>query len=98
MLGRFLIGIVRGYQLLVSPWTPPSCRFTPTCSQYAIEAIGRHGSARGAWLALRRITRCHPWGGHGFDPVPETGEGPEGAESVPEWRAGEMSANGVTPR
>ena len=71
MLGRILIGVVRGYQLLVSPWTPPSCRFTPTCSAYAIEALERHGALRGTWLALRRIGRCHPWGGHGWDPVPE---------------------------
>lgn len=72
MLGRILIGIVRGYRLLVSPWTPPSCRYTPTCSAYAIEAIERHGAVKGAWLAARRIGRCHPWGGHGYDPVPPT--------------------------
>lgn len=69
MLGRILIGAVRAYQLVVSPWTPPSCRFTPTCSHYAIEAIERFGPLRGLWLAARRIGRCHPWGGQGYDPV-----------------------------
>jgi len=70
LVGRILIGAVKGYQLMISPWTPPTCRFTPTCSSYAIEAIERHGSVRGTWLALRRIGRCHPWGGLGYDPVP----------------------------
>ena len=58
------------YQKVISPLTPPSCRFQPTCSAYAIEAIETHGVLRGGWLAVRRIARCHPWGGHGFDPVP----------------------------
>ena len=58
------------YQKVISPLTPPSCRFQPTCSAYAIEAIKTHGALRGGWLAVRRIARCHPWGGHGFDPVP----------------------------
>ena len=75
MFERFLIGVVRFYQAVISPWTPPSCRFTPTCSAYAIEAIEKHGAARGSWLAFRRIGRCHPWGGHGFDPVPRNHEG-----------------------
>lgn len=70
MLGRVLIGVIRFYQTAISPWTPPSCRYTPTCSAYAAEAIGTHGAARGGWLALRRILRCHPWGGFGYDPVP----------------------------
>lgn len=70
MLDRVLISAVRFYQVAISSWTPPSCRFAPTCSAYAIEAIQTHGSARGTWLALRRIARCHPWGGHGYDPVP----------------------------
>jgi putative membrane protein insertion efficiency factor len=70
VLGRVLIGAVRLYQLTISSWTPSSCRFTPSCSAYAIEAIERHGSLRGAWLAARRIGRCHPWGGFGYDPVP----------------------------
>ncbi len=72
MLGRILIGLVRGYRLLVSPWTPPACRYTPTCSAYAVDAIEEHGALRGVLLAVRRVARCHPWGGHGYDPVPET--------------------------
>lgn len=58
------------YRRCISPLTPPSCRFTPTCSQYAIEAIRKHGPFRGLYLAIRRILRCHPWGGSGYDPVP----------------------------
>lgn len=61
---------VRAYRLLASPWVGHSCRFQPTCSAYALEALARHGALRGGWLALRRIGRCHPWGGSGHDPVP----------------------------
>ena len=61
---------VRFYQKFISPLTPPSCRFTPTCSQYAVEALRKHGPVKGLWLAIRRILRCHPWGGSGYDPVP----------------------------
>ena len=61
---------IRFYQRAISPWLPPSCRFTPTCSQYAVEAIRKHGPVRGLWLAFRRLLRCHPWGGSGYDPVP----------------------------
>jgi uncharacterized protein len=61
---------VRAYQLFVSPLRPPSCRFLPTCSDYAIEALARHGALRGSGLALWRLARCHPWGGSGYDPVP----------------------------
>jgi putative membrane protein insertion efficiency factor len=65
---------VRAYQLLVSPLLPPSCRFWPSCSEYAAEAIRRHGALRGGGLALHRLARCHPWGGSGgYDPVPEPG-------------------------
>lgn len=67
---RALRGLIRGYQLLVSPVLGPHCRFEPTCSAYALEAVGRHGALRGGGLALRRILRCHPWGGAGYDPVP----------------------------
>jgi hypothetical protein len=66
-----LIAPIRLWQLTFSAVLPPSCRFTPSCSAYAITAIERHGVAKGLWLALRRIARCHPWGGHGHDPVPE---------------------------
>lgn len=58
------------YQHAISPLTPPSCRFTPTCSEYARQAIIKHGPIKGFWLALRRLLRCHPWGGSGYDPVP----------------------------
>ena len=65
-----LLAPIHFYRSVISPLTPPSCRFTPTCSEYAIEAIKRHGPLRGTWLAIRRILRCHPWGGSGDDPVP----------------------------
>ncbi len=70
LLSLILILPIRFYQLSISPLFPPSCRFTPTCSQYAIEAIRRPGPFKGLWLALRRLSRCHPWGGSGYDPVP----------------------------
>jgi hypothetical protein len=63
---------IRCYQLLISPLLLPSCRYLPTCSDYAVEAIGRHGALVGLGLALRRLARCHPWGGSGYDPVPAT--------------------------
>ena len=68
----FLTGIVPiyFYRVCISPLTPPSCRFTPTCSAYAVEAIKKHGPVKGLYLAVRRILRCHPWGGSGYDPVP----------------------------
>ncbi|MBO7113085.1 MAG: membrane protein insertion efficiency factor YidD [Bacteroidaceae bacterium] len=69
-IGWLLILPVRFYQKFISPLTPPSCRFTPTCSQYAIEAITKHGPIKGLWLAVRRVLRCHPGGGSGYDPVP----------------------------
>ena len=65
-----LILVVRFYQLCISPFTPPACRFTPTCSQYALEAPRKYGPLKGGWLTLRRLARCHPWGGSGYDPVP----------------------------
>ncbi|OZI06434.1 membrane protein insertion efficiency factor YidD [Siphonobacter sp. BAB-5385] len=67
---RFFIVLIRIYQGALSPYLGNSCRYTPTCSQYAIQAIEKHGPWKGGWLALRRISRCHPWGGHGHDPVP----------------------------
>ena len=66
--------VIRFYQVAISPYTPASCRFTPTCSHYAIEALEIHGLFRGGWLALKRISKCHPWGGSGFDPVPQKNE------------------------
>lgn len=70
LLARPLIWLVRAYQLAISPLLPPSCRFYPTCSCYAIEALQRHGFLKGGWLAVRRIGRCHPWHPGGDDPVP----------------------------
>jgi uncharacterized protein len=70
MIAKLLILIARGWQKGPSTILPPSCRYMPSCSAYAIEALTRYGAAKGGWLALRRIVRCHPWGGHGFDPVP----------------------------
>lgn len=62
---------VRFYRHFISPLTPPSCRYTPTCSQYAIEALQKHGPIKGIYLSAKRILSCHPWGGSGYDPVPE---------------------------
>ncbi len=65
-----VIGLIRAYQLVLSPMSPPSCRFYPSCSQYAVIAVERHGLFRGGWLALRRLGRCHPWTAGGIDDVP----------------------------
>jgi putative membrane protein insertion efficiency factor len=71
LLTLLLRGLIRSYQLLISPVLGPSCRYLPSCSDYAAEAIERHGALAGTWLAVRRLARCHPWGGSGYDPVPE---------------------------
>lgn len=68
--GLTIRGMIRTYQLVVVPILPPSCRYYPSCSHYAAEAVARHGPGRGALLAMRRLLRCHPWGGSGYDPVP----------------------------
>ena len=65
-----LIALIRVYRLLISPFFPPSCRFQPTCSQYALDAVERFGSIRGSWMAIKRILRCHPFHPGGYDPVP----------------------------
>jgi putative membrane protein insertion efficiency factor len=65
-----LRALIRGYQLLIAPLIPASCRYLPSCSAYAAEALDLHGPVKGGWLAVRRLLRCHPWGGSGFDPVP----------------------------
>lgn len=67
---KFLLGLIRAYQLLVRPWLGAHCRFYPSCSEYAAEAVALHGAAHGSWLALKRILRCHPWHPGGVDPVP----------------------------
>lgn len=64
------IGLIKLYQLIISPWLGPSCRFTPTCSQYGLEAFKKYGVFKGFWLTIKRISRCNPWGGKGYDPVP----------------------------
>ena len=70
MMRRLLMALVRGYQLLLSPWLGGSCRFEPTCSNYSLQALQQHGAAAGSYLTLRRIARCHPWCDGGHDPVP----------------------------
>jgi len=70
ILAAPLLALIWIYRHCISPFTPPSCRYTPTCSQYAVEAIRRYGPFKGSWLTLKRLARCHPWGGSGYDPVP----------------------------
>jgi putative membrane protein insertion efficiency factor len=67
----FLRVLIRAYQIFVSPFLPAHCRYWPTCSVYAMKAVREHGALSGGWLAARRVGRCHPWGGSGYDPVPE---------------------------
>lgn len=67
---RFFLLLVRGYQRFISPMSPPSCRFTPSCSQYSYEAIEKYGAIKGLWLSIRRVGRCHPWNMGGYDPIP----------------------------
>ena len=69
-LGSIFLIIIKIYQYLISPLTGAYCRFTPTCSQYGVEAIKKYGPFKGGWLTIKRIARCHPWGTHGYDPLP----------------------------
>ncbi len=71
-LAHVLRGLVLAYRYTLSPWLGQGCRFRPTCSEYALDALSLHGAVRGGWLAVRRLARCHPWGGSGWDPVPGT--------------------------
>jgi putative membrane protein insertion efficiency factor len=71
MIKRLLMGMVRGYRLVLSPWLGSACRFEPTCSAYALQALDRHGAAAGSYLTVHRLMRCHPWGAGGSDPIPE---------------------------
>jgi putative membrane protein insertion efficiency factor len=66
---QIVLFVVRAYRLLLSPYLPPSCRYQPTCSQYAEEALDKYGALKGGMIALKRISRCHPWGGSGYDPL-----------------------------
>lgn len=86
LAARVLLVGVRGYQLMLAPLFAGSCRYQPSCSHYAAEAVGRHGAVKGAWLALRRLARCHPFGSSGFDPVPETWP-PDGGLRSPRKRS-----------
>lgn len=74
LIGRLLVLAlslpIHFYRYCISPMFPPACRYTPTCSRYALEALRKHGPLKGTWLAVKRICRCHPWGGSGYDPVP----------------------------
>ena len=75
IISRFILlltyAVLRGYKLLISPLIGPRCRHLPTCSEYAEEALRKHGLVKGGWLSIKRIGRCHPWGSSGYDPVPE---------------------------
>jgi len=64
------IALIKLYQVIISPWLGPQCRYTPSCSAYGVEALKKYGLFKGGWLTLKRISRCHPWGKHGYDPVP----------------------------
>lgn len=70
IMQKGVYALIRFYQIAISPMLPPRCRYVPTCSQYAIEALKLHGLSKGVWLATKRVCRCHPFGGHGYDPVP----------------------------
>ncbi|HPD94713.1 MAG: membrane protein insertion efficiency factor YidD [Bacteroidales bacterium] len=70
LLSYIPIVLIKFYQYAISPYLPNSCRYTPTCSVYSIEALKKYGIVKGLWLSIKRISRCHPWGGHGYDPVP----------------------------
>ncbi|RIJ43231.1 membrane protein insertion efficiency factor YidD [Pontibacter oryzae] len=66
---KFILGLVWVYRNMISPMKPATCRYTPTCSQYALDAVNKYGPFKGGWMAMKRIGRCHPWGGSGYDPV-----------------------------
>jgi uncharacterized protein len=83
---------IKGYRLLISPLLPPSCRFYPSCSAYALEAVQVHGAMRGSWLAVRRLSRCHPFHAGGFDPVPPARPARERRQQV-DGEAGGMGPN-----
>jgi putative membrane protein insertion efficiency factor len=82
VLRATLIALIRLYRATLSPLMPPVCRFTPSCSAYALEAVQVHGGLKGGWLAARRLLRCRPWGGSGYDPVPPADERPDERENL----------------
>lgn len=81
ILSAFFIFLVRIYQYAISPLLGANCRYTPTCSAYTVEAIKTHGPFKGGWMGIKRISRCHPWGGHGYDPVPPKEDGKQASQS-----------------
>jgi uncharacterized protein len=82
VLARLLRGVIHVYRGTLSPLLPRACRFEPSCSAYGLEALGTHGAGRGSWLTLKRLCRCHPWGGYGYDPVPPVSGLPPGRFSA----------------
>ncbi|MEE9570715.1 MAG: membrane protein insertion efficiency factor YidD [Gammaproteobacteria bacterium] len=72
IFARIVVGLIRAYQYLLSPWLGPHCRYSPSCSEYAVQAIRLHGSLHGGWLTIKRLARCHPWATSGYDPVPSS--------------------------
>ena len=89
-----LVGLIRGYRVLISPLIPPTCRFYPTCSQYALQAVERFGALLGGWLAIRRVLRCHPFHPGGYDPVPTVAELREECGGAEEQRGGGAEERG----
>ena len=81
---RILTLPIHAYRWLISPLLGPHCRYHPTCSAYALDALRVHGGLRGGWLAIKRLARCHPWGGSGFDPVPDSDPGPDPGPVLPD--------------
>ena len=96
---KIFIGLIRIYQYAISPYLPPSCRYTPTCSSYSVEAINRFGIFRGGWMALRRVGRCHPWHEAGYDPVPGSDlDKSEQQDIEPEASLSTEKAENIMPR
>ncbi len=83
---RAVAALIQAYRYGLSPLLPPRCRYAPTCSEYALAAVREHGAVRGSWIALKRIARCHPWGGAGYDPVPGCGHAPASSRPTPRTR------------
>ena len=92
---RVLIGLLRAYRLLISPIYGQVCRYHPSCSAYALEAVTVHGSLRGSWLAVRRIARCHPWAAGGYDPVPAANPAPELRPPLPDHLSSRTPSTGA---